>query len=685
MCMKHFFTIPVAVLTLFFSQALHAQRQVISFNNDWQFRKTVVEKNAAQADTGWNEVQLPHTWNNKDMQAGKDFYQGEALYRKTFVAEKDWQNRRVFIRFDGVGQVAAVWVNGKLAGEHKGGYSAFCFDISYLLKFGENNQVEVKVNNEARPDVIPVNNNLFALYGGIYRPVNLILTGKLNISTTDYAGPGVYIRQKNVSASSAAITVSTRLENKTGQPAALTLSATVSDAAGKIVQSTARPIRLLPQAMQQFDQPITVSSPHLWNGLDNAYLYKVTVQLKQVDTVLDEVTQPLGLRTIEIRDGKGLYLNNKPYRLYGVCRHQDWWGLGNALTNQQHATDLEMIHEMGANSIRLAHYQQAAYIYEKTDSIGFLVWAEVPFVNSVTGKESDNALQQMKELIRQNFNHPSIYVWGMHNEVYEKNGAGYVSQLTAALHSLAKTEDLDRFTASVNGYGTMERPENGEGDIQGMNRYYGWYEGKTADLEKWVAGLEQKYPSNKIVLSEYGAEGNVQQQDENPPVKIDPVSGQYFPEQLETRLHEVQWGILKKHPYLVSSYVWNMFDFCVPLWNRGGVAARNMKGLVSFDRQIKKDAFYWYKANWSKEPVLYIADRRLVQRKQAVTTITVYSNRGVPVLELNGKKIAAPKQGTTTVHYLFEQVTLQKGRNEIKVSVQQNGKTYSDAVQWQLQ
>ncbi|HEY1202147.1 MAG TPA: glycoside hydrolase family 2 TIM barrel-domain containing protein, partial [Niastella sp.] len=592
-----------------------------------------------------------------------------------------WKNKRVFIRFEGVGQVADVYVNDKFIGQHRGAYGAFSLDISYALVYGKPNTIVVKANNETREDIIPINHKLFGVYGGIYRPVKLVVTGKLNISASDYASPGIFIKQKNVSAAKADIQVITKLENKLGKIESAVLEATIYDAGGKKVQQTNTTVQVMPQGMQHYAQTLTILKPHRWQGIDDPYLYKVVVRLKQNGETIDEVTQPLGVRHFEVIARKGFFLNGKAYPLHGVCRHQDWWGDGSALSNEQHAADINTILEMGANSIRLAHYQQSDYIYAKADSVGLVIWAEIPFVNAVSGKEMDNAKQQITELIRQQFNHPSIYVWGLHNEVYGKTPADYTSVLTAMLHETAKTEDPDRYTISVNGYGTMERNENQLADLQGMNRYYGWYEGKTEDLEKWVKGLEQKYPDHKVILSEYGAEGNIFQQDETPPVKFDPVNSPYFPEQMETRFHEIQWGIIEKHPYLMASYVWNMFDFAVPLWTRGGIPARNLKGLVSFDRKIKKDAFYWYKANWSKQPVLYIADRRLVQRKQAVTTITVYSNVGKPKLTVNGKEITTVRQGTTAVHYVFEQVMLEKGVNRVSVVV----KDHSDAVEWVLE
>lgn len=682
---KRIFQLSLILLFGFTCSVKSQGRVKIDFNSDWEFKKADYNQDPALISAGWEQINIPHTWNNADMQMSKNFYQGDAFYRKNFYADESWKGKQIYIRFEGVAAVADVYINNHFMGEHRGGYSAFVFDISDALKWNQQNTILVKVNNASRPDVIPVNHNLFGVYGGIYRPVSLIVTNKLLITTSDYASPGVYIRQKKVAKSRAEIIVSAKIENKTRWIQPCKLEFDLCDMKGNTVKRYDSGIEVLPQGRQTFTREFSVENPHLWSGLDDPYLYKLITRIKQNGIVVDEVSQPLGIRHFEAVAGKGFYLNGRLYPLYGVTRHQDYWGYGSALSNKQHAADLADIIEMGATSIRLAHYQQAEYIYAKADSLGLIIWAEIPFVNAVSGKEADNAKQQLTELIRQNFNHPSIYVWGLHNEVYGKSPGDYATVLTATLHDLAKSEDPDRYTVSVSGYGEVDRPTNLQADIQGINRYYGWYEGQTADLDGWLQGLKKNFPEYKVILSEYGAEGNVLQQSENPPQQVNPVSGQFFPEQLETRSHEIQWGIIQKNPGLIGSYLWNMFDFAVPLWSRGGVPARNMKGLVTFDRKIKKDAFYWYKANWSKEPVLYISDRRLIMRKNAVTDITVYSNRGTPVLTINGKPVKGVSSGTTSVHFIFKNMTLQKGKNIIHVAVENNGHKYSDQVEWILE
>lgn len=365
--------------------------------------------------------------------------------------------------------------------------------------------------------------------------------------------------------------------------------------------------------------------------------------------------------------------------MYGVTRHQDWWGLGSALQNENHDFDLATIMDVGATTVRFAHYQQSEYLYSKCDSLGLIIWAEIPFVNQVTGQEAENAQNQLRELIRQNFNHPSIYVWGLHNEVYRPHA--YTAQLTAMLHNTAKTEDPDRYTVSVNGYGRMNHPVNLNADIQGMNRYFGWYEGEIKDIRKWIENLEKDYPTQKFVLSEYGADGNINQQTEYLGESQD-WTKPYYPETYETKIHEYQWSIIAKHPYILASYLWNTFDFATPMANRGGVPARNMKGLVTFDRKIKKDAYYWYKANWSKSPVLHITQRRNINREKKITEVTVYSNMGTPKLIVNGEEISGMRKGYTDVHYIFDKVKLSDGKNSIKAEIRANGKLYEDQIEW---
>lgn len=692
----HFFSVPVRSALRNFSLASillacllgsickAEAREVTPFNNGWEFKKgpfpTDAMQTAARWNADWEQVNVPHTWNADDMQKKTNsFYAGVAYYRKHYVFPESLEGKRLFLRFEGVGACTEVYVNGYLVGTHKGAYSAFVCEIGSQVRLGEENEIVVKADNAARPDVIPVNHALFGVYGGIYRPVWLIVTEPCNIVVNDCASPGVYITQKNVSKQSADVSVRVKLDNATLAPAALELENAIYTREGKLVKVHRQSFELTPQGVQSYVSDFKISHPHLWQGREDPYLYKVVSRLKQDGQVIDEVIQPLGLRKYEAVAGKGFFLNGKKYPMYGVTRHQDWWGMGSALTNREHDFDLEQIMEVGATTVRFAHYQQSDYIYSRCDTLGLIIWAEIPFVNRVTGQEWDNVHQQMRELIRQSFNHPSIYVWGIHNEVYHPHG--YTAALTQSVHDLCKLEDPDRYTVAVNGYGHAEHPVNGNTDIQGMNRYFGWYEKKIQDIKPWIEKMEKEYPWQRLMLTEYGADANIEHQTE---LLGDALNwgSDFYPETFQTKTHEYQWGVISQHPYILASYLWNMFDFAVPQWKRGGLDARNMKGLITFDRKIRKDAFYWYKANWSKEPVLYLTQRRNTERERRETSVTVYSNLGTPRVFLNGRELDGVRKGYTDVHYIFDQVTLAEGRNVLRAVIVSDGKEYTDEIVW---
>ena len=660
-------------------------REVTLFNDGWEFKKGPFSKEAMQAavkwNAGWQEVTLPHTWNADDMQKKVSaFYEGVGYYRKKCIFPESMKGKRLFLRFEGVGSCAEVYVNGYLTGTHKGAYSAFVCEIGTKVKFGEENEIIVKADNTARPDVIPVNHVLFGVYGGIYRPVWLVITEPCGIVVNDCASSGVYITQKNVSKQSAEVNVKVKVDNATLAPVPLVLENVIYDGSGKLVKKHNQAFELTPQGVQSYSSQFKLSNPHLWQGREDPYLYKVVSRLLQNGRVLDEVVQPLGLRKYEVVAGKGFFLNGKKYPMYGVTRHQDWWGLGSALTNKEHDFDLAQIMDIGATTVRFAHYQQSDYIYSRCDTLGLVIWAEIPFVNRVTGQEWDNAHQQMRELVRQSFNHPSIYVWGIHNEVYHPHG--YTAALTQSVHDLCKLEDPDRYTVSVNGYGNVGHPVNQNADIQGMNRYFGWYERKIQDIKPWIEKMEKEYPWQRLMLTEYGADANIAHQTEILGDALNWTSP-FYPETFQTKTHEYQWSIIAKHPYITASYLWNMFDFAVPTSKRGSVDARNMKGMMTFDRKIKKDSYFWYKANWSKEPVLYMTQRRNVLRERKETSVTVYSNIGTPKVYLNDRELSGIRKGYTDVHYVFDKVLLNDGKNVLRAVVTWQGREYVDEMEWE--
>ena len=654
-------------------------RQIHAICEDWEFRLGPLEGGveSERSQTGWQTVSLPHTWNAKDMnETARSFYEGEGWYKKNLYFSDSQKGRRFFLRFEGVGSCAKVYLNGILAGTHKGAYSAFVCEITRLIRWDAENELLVQADNTSRPDVIPVNHYLFGVYGGIYRPVWLISTDPCCITVNDFASPGVSIRQKDVSSTNATVTVCVKYENRSLSPLPAKLETVLVDQEGRTIKSRALDVTVSPQGVQRQNFEFKIHKPHLWQGREDPYLYRVVCRLKdRKGQVLDAVEQPLGIRDCCIKPGEGFFLNGKKYPMYGVARHQDREGVGSALQNWQHDEDLDAIMEVGATTIRLAHYQQSEYFYSRCDSLGLLVWAEIPFVNRVTGQEWENAHQQMKELIRQNINHPSIFVWGIHNEVYKPYD--YTIALTRSLHDLCKSEDPDRFTGSVNGYGHADHPVNFNADIQGINRYFGWYERKLDDFIPWIEQLEQEEPWMRMMLTEYGADGNPGQQTEFTGESLD-WGKVFYPETFQTKTHERHWSYIAAHPFITASYVWNMFDFSAPMWSRGGVPARNQKGLITFDRQLKKDAFYWYKANWSKEPVVYLTQRRNTIRETRRTSITVYSNVGWPKVNLNGKELEGIRQGGTPVHYIIDNVILDEGLNVITAECA----GFQDRIEW---
>lgn len=670
-----------------------------SFNEGWKFYKANNSTFFTDFENGqkyfenqgqwtkleiWEDITLPHTYNKDDMQKDRNFFEGKAVYQKTFRPAETDKERRTFLKFEGVGAVAQLFVNGNYIGEHKGGYSMFVFEISNSIEYGKDNSITVVADNKSRKDIIPINHFLFPVYGGIYRPVHLITTNKTNFVVTDQAAPGIFIRQKNVSSKSADIQVEAKLETKEKTIQEVELSIEIKDDQGKTVETQKYPVKISPQGVTYVNETIKMKSPHLWDGIRDPYLYSLTAKITANGKELDAVNQPLGIRHIEMIANKGVFLNGKKYPMYGVTRHQDREGFGSALSFEQHKEDMMLIKEMGATTIRLAHYQQSPQMYALADSIGFLTWAEIPFVNRVSYYENDNAKQQMVELVKQNFNHPSIYIWGVHNEVYSKTADEQVPVLSRELNDIAKTLDPDRYTVAVTGYNVIDRQENLSTDVQGINHYFGWYGGKIEDLGPWAQKVQKDFPDYKIILSEYGADGNIDIGKEEVEAPKDVISGKAFPENYQTETHIQQWAAIEKNPIILASYLWNSFEFAVPAWNRGGVNARNLKGLITFDRKRKKDSFYWYKANWNPEPMIYLANRRDSIRTHKNSKIQLFSNLPKVQLIVNGKEYQA-KQGVNSKHWVVDNVELKQGENKIQAKGNSGSEVLTDEMTWTLQ
>ncbi|MEZ4777749.1 MAG: glycoside hydrolase family 2 TIM barrel-domain containing protein [Bacteroidia bacterium] len=662
---------------------LAQSRQEITLSDQWQFSGADVTGNKIEG-----QVTLPHTWNAKDAQAGIPYYRGEGRYVRTLVAEPNWQGKRVFIRFEGVMSSARVSFNGNLLGEHKGGYSAFCYEITDFIRFGEENNIEVIASNAITEEILPLAGD-FNLYGGIYRPVSLLVTSKTCISPLDYGSSGIYLKQKLVSEHHAEIELSAIISHGEEQAALVLFRSTVFDAEGNIVLTADSVYRCEP-GNQTMVQSLHIDKPHLWKGRKDPYLYRVRVQMYRMNQVIEELSEPLGLRYFHVTPSEGFFLNGIPYPLRGVCRHQDKEDMGSALSTADHKEDVDLIMELGANTIRLAHYQQAEEMYSLSDTAGLVIWAEIPFVgmpgfgrsnNGYINSEEfhANAMQQLTELIRQNYNHPSICFWGIFNEIQNPKDASPVD-LVKKLNNLAHKEDPTRITTAASMLDT-EEPIHDITDVIAWNKYFGWYYNDPEKIGEWLDKTHAKYPSWSIGISEYGAGASIYQH-EIDPGRPNPF-GSPHPEEWQNYYHEAHYKAFKERPYVWGTFLWNMFDFSADFRREGDHPGRNDKGLVTYDRKVKKDAFYLYKANWSEEPVLYITSRRYTLRNDKKTPVKVYANTDEVTLWVNGKSV-----GTTTGEngvFVWEEITLEPGNNQIKVTGKRNGKEYEDACVWVLE
>ena len=651
------------VLFMLYGMSMFAQRQDILLNNDWNFRFSHQVQKGTEV-----RVDLPHTWNAQDALSGKiDYKRGIGNYEKNLFIRPEWKGKRLFIRFEGVNNIADVFINRRHIGEHRGGYGAFIFEITGKVEYGKENSILVRVNNGEQLDIMPLVGD-FNFYGGIYRDVHLLITDETCISPLDYASPGVRLIQDSVSHRYAKVRAIVDLSNGSSGNQEVELNVRLLDGQ-RVVKEGTKNVNLSGNEVMQQELTFEIDQPHLWNGRQDPFLYQAEVTLFRNGQMVDRVTQPLGLRFYRIDSDKGFFLNGKHLPLKGVCRHQDRSEVGNALRPQHHEEDAALMLEMGVNAVRLAHYPQATYFYDLMDKNGIIVWAEIPFVGP--GGYNDkgfvdlpafraNGKEQLKELIRQHYNHPSICVWGLFNELTElgDNPVEYIKELNVLAHQ----EDTTRPTTSAsNQMGDL----NFITDAIAWNRYDGWYGGTPADLGKWLDRMHKDHPEICIAISEYGAGASIYHQQDSL-VKTVPTSW-WHPENWQTYYHIENWKTISSRPYVWGSFVWNMFDFGAAHRTEGDRPGINDKGLVTFDRKVRKDAFYFYKANWNREkPMLYLTGKRNTVRTQRLQTITAFTNLSGAELFVNGKSYGK----TTPDSYAileWKNVELQPGENEIKV------------------
>lgn len=678
--MKHLRLTFSALFAMAVSMQTLAQRENILINQDWNFRFShQVDKNSSR------RVDLPHTWNAQDALSGKpDYKRGIGNYDKKLFIRSEWKGKRLFLRFEGANCVSNVFINGKQIGEHRGGYGAFIFEITDKVNYGKNNTVLVRVNNGEQLDVMPLVGD-FNFYGGIYRDVHLLVTEDICISPLDYASPGVYLFQQHVGEKQAAVLARINLSNGTEHPRQATLRLQVKEG-DKVVYQADKKVTVAPHtSVQPEEMSFTLLNPRLWNGREDPFMYQTVITLVKDGKEIDKVEQPLGLRYYATDADRGFFLNGKHLPLHGVCRHQEWAEVGNALRPMHHEEDTRLMLEMGVNAIRLAHYPQATYMYDLMDRNGIVTWAEIPFVGPGGYADKgfvdqpsfrENSKEQLKEMIRQHFNHPSICFWGLFNELKENgdNPLEYIKELNVLAHQ----EDPTRPTTSASNQGGAI---NFITDNIAWNRYDGWYGATPATLASWLDKTHQAHPEIKIAISEYGAGASIYHQQDSL-VQTSPGSW-WHPENWQTEYHIQNWKIISERPYVWGSFVWNMFDFGAAHRTEGDRPGINDKGLVTHDRKVKKDAFYFYKANWNPEPMVYIAGRRSVNRVKPVTEVQIFSNCAEVTLKVNGQIIKKMQPDGVKV-CIFKDIRLKKGENNIEVSAKNGKRVITDACCWIL-
>ena len=621
-------------------------RNVINLNQDWKF----IQQDAGLPESlpaDWQTVQLPHSWNAIDGQDGNGSYdRGKYWYAKTFETPKQpLPGGKVFVEILAAGQQATVYVNGTEVTYHEGGYSTFRADITSLCKEEGENLLVVACSNEYKDSVYPQSAD-FTFYGGLYRGVNLISVPEAHFDLEYYGGPGIQVTPKPCDCGGATFEIVTYVKNTDEN---FTVLYSVLDAEGKEVASGCRPAD---------STGITLYVPDVkkWD-IDSPYLYTVKAALQRRNETYDEISTRAGVRSFSCDPQKGFIINGKETPLRGVSRHQDMLYKGNALTKEDHYRDAELIKELGANTIRLAHYQHNQYFYDACDELGFIVWAEIPFI-SVFNKDPEahqNCISQLKELIIQNYNHPSICFWGISNEILIGGISEKLVENHKELNALAKELDPTRLTTIAHVSMTpVESPMHHITDVESYNHYFGWYGGKMEDNGPWLDNFHKVHPDICLGLSEYGCEGIITYHGPNPACKD-------YSEEYQALYHEHMAKVLDERPWIWSSHVWNMFDFGCAARNEGGVAGRNNKGLMTIDRKTKKDSYYIYKAYWNKEPMVHLCGKRYAQRAGETTQIRVYSNLPTVTLYLNGEKVG---EQTAEKVFVFE-VALADGFNTI--------------------
>ena len=604
-------------------------RQIINLNAKWAFTKMATEIPTA-IDNKWDFVNLPHSWNAIDGQDGdNDYFRGTAYYAKKLTKADFPEVDRYYLELRGANSSADVYLNGKHLAHHDGGYSTWRVDITDSLEMM--NLLVIAVDNSANETVYPQMAD-FTFYGGLYRDVNLICVNESHFDLDYYGAPGIKVTPE-IEGQNAKVEVEVFLTNtKIGQK----VRYTIYDKDENVVTST---------ETDETKVTLAIENVHLWNGKKDPYLYCCEAELIEDDKVIDNVCTRFGCRTFQIDPENGFILNGEEYPLRGVSRHQDRWGKGNALSKADHEEDIELICEMGATTIRLAHYQHDQYFYDLCDEKGLVIWAEIPYISKHMPTGRENTISQMKELITQNYNHPSIVVWGLSNEIGIGGSDEDLLENHRILNDMCHEMDPTRKTtiAAVS-MCKMDDPYLQIPDVVSYNHYFGWYGGETDMNGPWFDKFHKMHPNIPIGCSEYGCEALNWH-------TSTPMQGDYT-EEYQAYYHEELIKQFFSRKYMWATHVWNMFDFGADARNEGGENGQNHKGLITFDRKYKKDSFYAYKAWLSDEPFVHLCGKRYIDRVEDVTKVTVYSN--LPEVELFANGVSVGKVKAEDHFFYFE-------------------------------
>ena len=657
--MKKLFYIFILLFIVGWAQA--QQRVVYTINDGWKFTKgSPFEAQLTGCDdSSWETVNIPHTWNDKDADdETPGFYRGPVWYRKQLFIDKSQEGRRAVIYFEGANQEVRFYLNGQFVGEHKGGYTRFCFDITPHLRYGQENLFAIYVNNVYNPNIPPLSAD-FTFFGGIYRDVYLQFMNPVHIATNDYASSGVYIRTPEVNNSAASVEITTLLTNDMPQATEIRVENIICDADGKEVKKTQAEVKLAAgETKTDISKKIKIDSPRLWD-IDDPYRYMVYTRIldKRKGTLLDEVVNPLGLRWFKFDSEKGFFLNGKGRKLIGTARHQDYFQKGNALRDELHVQDVLLLKEMGGNYLRVSHYPQDPVIMEMCDKLGIVTSVEIPVVNAVTETEEflHNSVEMAKEMVRQDFNRPSVMIWGYMNEIFLRRPYTegkqledyyrFTEKVARALEATIREEDPSRYTMMA--YHNM--PQYYEDAhlteipmIQGWNLYQGWYEPDINEFQRLLDRAHKVYKGKVLMVTEYGP-------------GVDPRVHSYQPERFDFSqeyglvYHKHYLNEMMKRPFIAGSSLWNLNDF----YSESRVDAVphvNNKGVVGLNRE-KKDVYWFYKTALSRRPILVIGNREWKSRggvvntaqKECIQSVPVFSNAEEVELFVNNKSLGKKK------------------------------------------